>query len=96
MRQPLKLGELRTKYRSPVRGSNAAWDSNWELDIRAGCQGMTCNGAAFFTAALTGDASPPPECAATPINIRAIMLRIAFPCCSSMASQRTDLLIGTN
>src|SRR5262245_5958651 len=53
IRQPSKRGELRTKYRSPVRGSNAACDSNCAVEIRAIFHGTTVAFAAAVNTIAT-------------------------------------------
>src|SRR5690242_1838070 len=53
MRQPRKSLVLRTKSRSPVRGSNAACDSKRGLEIRDGAQRVTLSEATTAEDAAT-------------------------------------------
>ena len=62
MRHPWNAGELRTKYRSPVSGSKAAWDSNCGLEMPAGFHGITVDS--------TAGAAPGARSAAARIGIR--------------------------
>src|SRR6267142_979114 len=67
MRQPENFFELRTKYSSPVFGSNAACDSNNSLETPWGVQRSTCSGAgAALTAPNALTASRTFSCTAVP------------------------------